>query len=188
LTQSYQKQQSLMPTDRSSAATGPPNEKGSIKRPRWRLLALAGVIGLVVLAILGVGAFALSGGFDKTTSERVSGTETQVVRVALVDAAVGFDVTPDVLEVARGTHVVLNVVNEGGEDHDLAVEGGAMTRTLGPGQSQRLDLGTVVGDRAAWCTLPNHKVAGMTLDIEVVEPSAAKRGERAAGQPAYQTE
>jgi hypothetical protein len=31
-------------------------------------------------------------------------------------------------------------------------------------------------------------VAGMTLDIEVVEPSAAKRGERAAGQPAYQTE
>jgi hypothetical protein len=86
------------------------------------------------------------------------------------------------------SHVVLNVVNEGGEDRDLAVEGGAKTRTLGPGQSQRLDLGTVVGDRAAWCTLPNHKVAGMTLDIEVVDPSAAKRGERAAGQPAYQTE
>jgi nitrite reductase (NO-forming) len=177
-----------MSADRSSTATGPRSEERSTQRPRWRLLALAGVIGLVVLAILGVAAFALSGGFDKTTSERVSGTETQVVRVALVAAAVGFDVTPDVLEVDRGTHVVLNVVNEGGEDHDLAVEGGAMTRTLGPGQSQRLDLGTVVGDRAAWCTLPNHKVAGMTLDIEVVDPSADKRSERAAGQPAYQTE
>jgi nitrite reductase (NO-forming) len=177
-----------MPTDRSSTATGPSSEEGSKKRPRWRLLALAGVIGLVALAILGVGAFALSGGFDKTTSERVSGPRTQVVRIALVDAAIGFDVTPDVLEVARGTHVVLNVVNEGGEDHDLAVDGGPRTRTLGPGQSQRLDLGTVVSDRTAWCTLPNHKVAGMTLDIQVVDPFAIKRSERPAGQPADQTE
>ena len=92
-----------------------------------------------------------------------------MVRVALVDALVGFDVTPDVLEVDRGTRVVLNVVNEGGEDHDLAVDGGPRTRMLAPGQSQRLDLGTVTGNRPAWCTLPDHKVAGMTLDIEVVD-------------------
>ena len=169
-----------MPTDRSSTATGPPNEEGPKKRPRWRLLAIAGAIGVVVLAVLGVGAFALSGGFDKTTSQRVSGPETQVVRVALVDAVVGFDVTPDVLEVARGTHVVLNVVNEGGEDHDLSVDGGAKTRTLGPGQLERVDLGTVAGDWAGWCTLPGHKVAGMTLDIEVVDPSATKRSEQEA--------
>ena len=56
-----------------------------------------------MLATVAVAAFALSGGFDKKVSERVSGTETQVVRVALVDALVGFDVTPDVLEVDRGT-------------------------------------------------------------------------------------
>jgi nitrite reductase (NO-forming) len=166
-----------MPTDRSSTTTGLPDEQGSKKRPRWRVLAAAGVIGLLVLAVLGVGAFALSGGFDKTTSVRVSGTGTQVVRIALVDAVIGFDVTPDVLEVASGTHVVLNVVNEGGEDHDLAVDGGPKTRTLGPGQSQRLDLGTVVGDRAALCTLPGHKLAGMTLDIQVVDSSATERGE-----------
>ena len=114
-----------------------------MKRPRWRLLATSGAIGVVVAAVLAVAGIALSGGFDKTTSKRISGTGTQVVRVALVDAVVGFDVTPDVLEVARGTHVVLKVVNEGGEDHDLAVDGGAKTRTLGPGQSERLDLGTV---------------------------------------------
>jgi nitrite reductase (NO-forming) len=131
----------------------------------------------VVLAVLGVGAFALSGGFDKTTSQRVSGPGTQVVRVALVDAVVGFDVTPDVLEVAGGTHVVINVVNEGGEDHDLAVDGGAKTRMLGSGQSERLDLGTVTGDWAAWCTLPGHKAAGMTLDIEVFDPPTTKHSE-----------
>ena len=160
-----------MSTERSNTtATGPPNEEGPKKRPRWRLLAIAGSVGLLVLAVLGVGAFALSGGFDKATSKRVSGTGTQVVRVALVDAVVGFDVTPDVLEVTRGTHVVLEVVNEGDENHDLAVDGGAKTRTLSPGQSQRLDLGTVAGDWAAWCTFPGHKLAGMTLDIQVVEP------------------
>jgi nitrite reductase (NO-forming) len=158
---------------------GSPNEEEPKKRPSWRLLAVAGALGLVVLALLGLGAFALSGGFDKTTSERVSGPRTQVVQIALVDAVVGFDVTPDVLEVARGTHVVLNVVNEGDENHDLAVDGGAKTRTLSPGQSQRLDLGTVVGDRSAWCTLPGHKLAGMTLDIQVVDlvASATERGE-----------
>jgi nitrite reductase (NO-forming) len=123
----------------------------------------------VALAVLAVGGFALSGGFDKTTSERVSGPGTQVVRVALVDAVVGFDVTPDVLEVARGTHVVLDVVNEGDEDHDLAVEGGAKTRTLAPSESERLDLGTVTEGRDFWCTLPGHKLAGMTLDLRVVD-------------------
>jgi len=132
---------------------------------------------VAALAVLGVGAFALSGGFDKTTSERVSGRGTQVVRIALVDAVIGFDVTPDVLEVARGTHVVLDVVNEGDEDHDLAVDGGAKTRTLSPGQSQRLDLGTVIDDRAFWCTLPSHKLAGMTLDMQIIDPSSAKHRE-----------
>jgi nitrite reductase (NO-forming) len=167
-------------TDPSPTATGPPRDRGPRKRPRWRLLAIAGAIGLVVLAVLGVGAFALSGGFDKTTSERVSGTGTQVVRVALVDAVVGFDVTPDVLEVARGTHVVLNVVNEGDEDHDLAVDGGAKTRTLGPGESERLDLGTVTDELDFLCTLPGHKLAGMTLDLQVVDRPTAKRSEQEA--------
>jgi hypothetical protein len=110
--------------DRSSLASSPPGEEAPLRRRRWRLLAIAGGIGLALAAVLGVAAFALSGGFDKKVSERVSGTETQVVRVALVDAVIGFDVTPDVLEVDRGTHVVLNVVNEGYEDHDLAVDGG----------------------------------------------------------------
>jgi nitrite reductase (NO-forming) len=128
------------------------------------------------LAVLGVGAFALAGGFDRTVAERVSGTGTQVVRVALVDAVVGFDVTPDVLEVDRGTNLILSVVNEGDEPHDLAVDGGAQTRLLDPGESQRLDLGTVSGDAAALCTLPGHKVAGMTLDIQAVDPPATQRG------------
>src|SRR6266508_2755778 len=103
----------MLPIDRRSIATSPPSQEGSRKRPRWRLLAILGSSGLLVLAVFGFGAFAISGGFDKTASERVSGTGLQVVGVALVDALVGFDVPPDVLEVAPGTHVVLKVVNKG---------------------------------------------------------------------------
>jgi hypothetical protein len=83
-------------------------------------------------ALLGLGVFALFGGLDRTVTERVHGGGIQVVRVELVDALVGFDVTPDQLVVDRGTHVVLEVVNEGDEVHDLALEGGAQTKRLDP--------------------------------------------------------
>jgi nitrite reductase (NO-forming) len=119
-------------------------------------------------ALLGFGAFALLGGLDRTVTERVHGGGTRVVRVALVDAVVGFDVTPDQLLVDRGTHLGLDVVNEGDEIHDLALEGGPRTNRLNPGQSQRLDLGVITSSPPElYCTLPGHKSAGMTLDIQI---------------------
>jgi hypothetical protein len=61
-------------------------------------------------------------GWTGTVTERVHGSGPRVVRVALVDAVVGFDVTPDRLVVDPGAHLVLNVVNEGEEVHNLALE------------------------------------------------------------------
>jgi hypothetical protein len=119
-------------------------------------------------ALLGFGVFALFGGLDRTVTERVHGGGSRVVRVALVDAVVGFDVTPDRLLVDRGTRLVLDVVNEGDEVHDLALEGGARTDRLDPGQSQRLDLGVITtSPPELYCTLPGHQSAGMTLDIQI---------------------
>src|SRR5918995_1132217 len=112
-----------------------------MKLQRRHTLAASAVA--LAAALLGLAVFALSGGLDRTVSERIHGGSTRVVRVALVDAVVGFDVTPDQLVVDRGTRVVLEVVNEGDEVHDLALEGGALTRRLDPGQSQRLDLGVI---------------------------------------------
>jgi nitrite reductase (NO-forming) len=119
-------------------------------------------------ALLGFGIFALFGGLDRTVTERVHGGGTRVVRVALVDAVVGFDATPDQLLVDRETHLVLDVVNESDEIHDLALEGGPGTDRLDPGQSQRLDLGVITtSPPELYCTLPGHKSAGMTLDIQI---------------------
>ena len=132
-----------------------------------RHVLAASAVALAV-ALVGLGGFALLGGLDKTVTERVHGGGTRLVRVALVDAVVGFDVTPDELVVDRGTHVLLDVVNEGDEVHDLALDGGARTKRLDPNQSQRLDLGVITSSLPElYCTLPGHKSAGMTLDIRV---------------------
>ena len=92
-------------------------------RPRRRRL-IATVVALAI-ALGVVAAFALAGGFDKSTTERATGGGVKVVRVALVDATVGFDVTPDVVAVDPGTHLILDVMNDGDEVHDLAVDGRA---------------------------------------------------------------
>ena len=137
-------------------------------RPRHRLLIVTAV-GLAI-ALGALAAFAFAGGLDKTTTERVTGGGAKVVRVALVDAVVGFDVTPDVVVADRGTHLILDVVNEGNDVHDLAVDGGiSRTRLLDPGESQRLDLGSVSADIRMLCTLSGHELAGMSLDVQLDE-------------------
>jgi nitrite reductase (NO-forming) len=128
---------------------------------------LAAAVVAAIAAVAGLGVFAVAGGLDRTATERVHGGGTRVVRVALVDAVVGFDVTPDRLVVDRGTYLVLDVVNEGEEVHDLALAGGPRTNRLDPGQSQRLDLGVINSSLPElYCTLPGHRTAGMTLDIQ----------------------
>lgn len=125
--------------------------------------------------MLGLGVYALSGGLDRTVTERVDEGGTRVVRVALVDAVVGFDVTPDRLLVEPGTHLVLDVVNEGDAVHDLALENGPRTRMLDPGQSHRLDLGVIRSSLPElYCTLSGHRSAGMALDVEVQGQAVAE--------------
>jgi nitrite reductase (NO-forming) len=132
-----------------------------------RRVVTASVIAVAAAAV-GLGIFALSGGLDRTVTERVHGGGTQVVRVELVEAVVGFDVTPDRIVVDRGARVVLHVVNEGEEVHDLALARGPRTDRLDPGESQRLDLGAISSSLPElYCTLPGHRLAGMTLDIRV---------------------
>jgi nitrite reductase (NO-forming) len=128
-------------------------------------LATAAALGAAALGVAGVTAFALAGGFDETTTVRVSDDGVRVVRVALVDRAVGYDVSPDVVEVEPGTRVVLEVVNEAGAPHDLAVGDGPRTAVLDPGGRERLDLGEVTDGMSGRCTIGDHDIGGMTLDL-----------------------
>jgi hypothetical protein len=172
---------SRAPDEMSNTSTGIESEHVGGRRPtRRRRLVTAGAAvaaGVLVLGAGVVGLFIAVYGLDTNVSKRVSGHGTQVVRIALTD----FDVTPGTLVVDRGTHLVLAVVNEGDEVHDLALQhGGLRTRMLEPGESQRLDLGLVTG--RLLCTVPLHKSLGMTLDVRVAN-TATTPHQAAAHQP-----
>jgi nitrite reductase (NO-forming) len=98
----------------------------------------------------------------------VTGDGTQTVAVTLS----GMEVTPGIIEVSAGTRLVLKVTNADAMRHDLVLETGPRTPLLTAGESVTLDVGTVTAAIAGWCTVPGHRVAGMTLSIVVTGVSA----------------
>jgi nitrite reductase (NO-forming) len=122
-------------------------------------LALGAVM-LVVALVVAFGGGAPPG--PQTLAVR-AGDGPRVVEVTLV----GMRITPSVVEVPSGTHLVLEVTNEDGMQHDLAFASGPRTPMLGGGASATLDLGVVTTDLDGWCTVPGHRAAGMTMRVVV---------------------
>jgi nitrite reductase (NO-forming) len=129
-----------------------------------KILWAAGIVAAALVAALVVSMVA--GGLDRTTTARPAGSGRQVVTVELIDSYAWFDISPDVIEVASGTELVLDVVNRADGAHDLEVAG-LRTRTLQSGESERLDLGVVTESIDARCTIGDHDAAGMTFEIRV---------------------
>ncbi len=76
-------------------------------------------------------------------------------------------VRPSSIEVAAGTELVLVVHNAGTIDHDLKLDGTLGTELLKPGETETVNLGVQQASGEAWCTIPGHREAGMTMDIVV---------------------
>ncbi|GGZ05487.1 multicopper oxidase domain-containing protein [Streptomyces poonensis] len=150
---------------------------GEERPSRWPLpLGTAAGTLLTVLAVLvansggDTGDPAVAGGSGTSAGASASaGTITRTVDVTLA----GMRVRPSRIEVAAGTVLRLQVTNEDAQRHDLRVDDGPATPLLARGRSHTLDVGRITEDRQAWCTLPGHRAAGMTLDI-VVEDSASE--------------
>lgn len=156
---------------------------GAPRRPvLWGTAAGAVVTVLAVLV-------ANSGG---DTSNQASGAGTagagagtpRTVAVTLADMRI----RPARIEVATGTTLRLKVTNTDTQRHDLKVEDGPATPLLAKGHTRTLDLGPVTGSREAWCTLPGHKAAGMTMDIVVTgDTSTAGDTSHASGHDGHST-
>ncbi|MDQ0834319.1 nitrite reductase (NO-forming) [Streptomyces achromogenes] len=137
---------------------------GAARRPvLWG--TAAGAV-LIVLAVL----VANSGGntdgppLAAGTAGAGAGTgTTRTVSVTLFDMRIH----PAWIEVTAGTALKLKVTNTDAQRHDLKVEDGPTTPMLAKGHTRTLDLGPVTKNREAWCTLPGHRAAGMTMDIVV---------------------
>lgn len=129
----------------------------------------AGVI-LTVLSVLVANSGGDTEGPAVASAAGGAATSTRTVDITLADMRV----RPARIEVAAGTVLRLRITNDDAQRHDLKVENGPATPMLAKGDTSVLDVGTVTGNREAWCTLPGHKAAGMTMDI-VVEDSDTPR-------------
>ncbi|GAA2263818.1 multicopper oxidase domain-containing protein [Streptomyces atrovirens] len=128
----------------------------------------AGVV-VTVLAVLVANSGGDTGGGTAAAGATGAGTgTTRTVAVTLDDMRI----RPARIEVAAGTTLRLKVTNTDAQRHDLKVEDGPATPMLSKGDTRVLDLGPVTGSREAWCTLPGHRAAGMTMDIVVKDGSA----------------
>ncbi|MEU0683432.1 multicopper oxidase domain-containing protein [Streptomyces albogriseolus] len=129
--------------------------------------ALWGTAAGVVLTVLAVLVANSGGGTGDPAVASAAGSGAaaahRTVEVTLADLRI----RPGRIEVTEGTALRLKVTNADARRHDLKVESGPSTPMLGTGDSHTLDLGTITGDREAWCTLPGHRAAGMTMDIVV---------------------
>ncbi|MFE1285623.1 multicopper oxidase domain-containing protein [Streptomyces sp. NPDC058751] len=125
---------------------------------------------VTVLAVLAANSGGGTGTSDVAAGAAGGGSgATRTVAVSLGDMRV----RPARIEVAAGTRLRLEVTNTDSQRHDLKVDDGPATPMLAEGDSRTLDLGPVTADRTAWCTLPGHRAAGMTLDVVVQKNGTA---------------
>ena len=123
-------------------------------------LALGAVMLVVALVVALTGGSA-SSGVGARAVVPAGGTRTVAVSLA------GMRVTPAVIEVTRGTRLVLKVTNADAMRHDLVLDNGQHTAMLAGGEFATISTGPVNAGIAGWCSVPGHKVAGMTLRIVV---------------------
>ena len=125
------------------------------------LFALFATMSMLALAISIVAIVVAGGQEDGGQAGGVGPVQT--VAVELGDLYV----EPDRVEVPSGTRLLVEVTNNGDQEHDLNLNGETGTDRLQPDESQTADLGVIDADTQAWCTVPGHKEAGMVLAIAV---------------------
>jgi nitrite reductase (NO-forming) len=161
-------------------ASGPTRRRRPAGHELVAVVSVAAV--LATLGLVATGTWP-SGEDGRASSSSVTATSGVPVIVTLTE----FAVTPGTITVAPGTDLLLSVRNGGTMTHDLKLGGETGTRMLSPGEQQTVDLGTITGDREAWCTVPGHRQAGMVLHIRTTTSSQSEAGSGHRGHDESQT-
>jgi manganese oxidase len=129
---------------------------------------------VVAIAALVLAIFGLQDDSSAAGGESESGGVTEV-DVTLNEWKIG----PIMTEIPAG-EVVLNVINDGTMVHNLSIPAlGVKTADLQPGESEKLELGTVVdGQYDMLCEIAGHAASGMTAVLMV-----GAGGDMGAGAP-----
>jgi nitrite reductase (NO-forming) len=164
-------------TERSAQPLG---ERAAARAGRARTTqgAAAG-LALVVLAVaagVAVDPSALSIGTSTAAGARPTGHTTTVEVVAR-----DMRFTPATIDVPFGDRLVIVLTNADDDVHDLALDSGATTGRLAPGDQARLAVGVVGRDLDGWCTVVGHRQMGMVLGVRVIGAQAADHGDQEGG-------
>lgn len=119
--------------------------------------SLASVAALVMVA------GAMLAGCSSAPSVEETG-ETTTVEVRMVDSRY----VPDTVEVPLGNRLVIELVNDDPELHDLVFENDVKSERFGQGESETIDVGVISGDLDGWCSIPPHREHGMVFTVLAV--------------------
>ncbi|GAA1764631.1 multicopper oxidase domain-containing protein [Luedemannella helvata] len=136
--------------------------------PQRPLGGVAAGLALVLLAVL-VGVVAERGA-DAAPAPTVAVAATGHTTTVQVTAK-GMRFHPDRITVPAGDRLVIELTNTDNRRHDLVLATGPRTAAVAGGATVTLDAGVIGGEVAAWCSLPGHKQAGMTLTITTAAAS-----------------
>lgn len=150
----------------TSGSRPAPGAEKSTDWVSWLIIGLA----IAAVVILGV-TLTTAPGAERAPAPAAaqSGeTVTQAIRIE------GMAYHPDRVEVPAGSRLVLELVNQDNQPHDLTLNG-YTTELISPGGSATLDAGVFTADTEGWCTIAGHRAQGMVLDVVVTgaTPSGA---------------
>lgn len=80
----------------------------------------------------------------------------------------GMRFSPDVIEVPKGNALVITFENTGDVVHDLVFANGTGSEELGPGKSEKIEVGKISADLDGWCSVSNHRAQGMVMTVKAV--------------------
>jgi len=151
----------MRPQQEASSRSAPPNYSKMLRSDLWRLFVTLGVLFAVVTSLIA----ALGSGKDAGA--------TDALRVELSE----FNIEPAELNAEADAPVVIDVQNTGAAVHNLSVSGQGATEMLDPGESAKLDLGTLpAGTYELACDVTGHKESGMKGRLVVGDGSQVTAG------------
>lgn len=162
--------------DAPSPAAAPP------RRPAPMLAAGVAVAVLVVAAGVAVDPAATGSGTGPSAAAGVAATgRTTHVTVRTRDMRFH----PSLIEVPAGNRLVVDLVNESADVHDLVLADGSRTDRVSPGGSTRLTVPVVGRDLDGWCSVLGHRQMGMVLTVRATgAPGGPPAGDAPGDAPA----
>jgi len=138
-------------------------ERGEAMAFSWAAFFVAALSMIIAIAAVAV-AMTRDGGGGGSADVEYSGPALQV-EVSLVEMAI----EPNSIEVERGQPIEFTVTNNGTIDHDFWLPDQTHTKMLAPGETVTLRAEGQTRDGVAYCSVPGHREAGMTMTIDVVD-------------------